>query len=297
MQKEKKSFDKFVNLYHHILVREFQAHNDSIINLSKIAEPFSFITCSKDKKFKIWNFECECLGEVNTQPSLHQIREKPSDWKFKIDWEKLKEEEIEEVINIFEEVGGEPTRYENNLYNDNKNGQSEDNNTKYNDINSKKNIVKNNNGVKKKRYKPLEEQKKEHRIATYNDDGDFKYDDQYVQEIKRKIDLLITPNIQEIGLVEMSKNIFDSNKDHNLFGTNERKVNFNVASNQKMKKISNFKTQYKSKSDLLVDSRENLFSKKLFKHVVGNKSSKDTLLLPVINNDAYVYNIIFLGKS
>lgn len=113
LQKERRPFDKFTNLYHNVIIREFQAHDDAITHISKIENPFCFVTSSKDKKFRIWNFQCELWGEVNTQPSLHHLESKAiPEWKFRIDWEKLKEQEISEVVDIYQQVGGHSMKFE-----------------------------------------------------------------------------------------------------------------------------------------------------------------------------------------
>jgi WD40 repeat protein len=171
LQKEKKPFDKFTNLYHHVIVKEFQAHDDAITNIAKIDEPFCFLTCSKDKKFKIWNFQCEILGEVNTQPSLNQINISPVEWKFKIDWEKLKEKEIDDVIEIYENVGGESTKYDNTLHGEEANKESENRQIRK----ELKKQVKVENIGKKKRYKPLEIQNSK-KDNDDNEDSEFRYD-------------------------------------------------------------------------------------------------------------------------
>jgi hypothetical protein len=145
--KERAPMEKYVNIYNNMLVREFQAHDDAITNMSVIHEPFSFITCSKDKKFKIWNFQCEILGEVNTVPTMTSPKiETP--WKFEIDWDKLNRDEIREVIKTFEEVTDDKDKIyifdENNLEEPTQIEEPKR-------IAVKKDVI-----VRKKRFKPLE---------------------------------------------------------------------------------------------------------------------------------------------
>jgi len=164
LQKEKPPFGKFVNLYHHVISTEFQAHELAITNISRINEPFCFITSSKDKKFKIWNYQCELLGEINTQPTLYELtqaNENSTDWKFKLDWEKLKEDEIDHVIKIYEAIGGEPHKSENDLT---KKQDNQLNQKKTADASSKildKKPVTKKEGGNLRRFKELEIQKKE----------------------------------------------------------------------------------------------------------------------------------------
>jgi hypothetical protein len=156
--KERNPIDKYTNIYNSMLVREFQAHDDAITNMSVINEPFSFMTCSKDKKFKIWNFQCEILGEVNTIPTMSSPKiETP--WKFEIDWDKLNKEEIREVIKTFEEVAHEKDLVyifdENNLEADSTPLEE-----------PKRIVVKKDVPIRKKRYKPLE-------LAPKEDENDL----------------------------------------------------------------------------------------------------------------------------
>lgn len=92
--------------------QDFKAHDDAITSICLIDDPISFVTASKDKKVKIWSFNCKLLGEINTAPSLNHINPNKENWKFIVDYEKLKEREIEEVIEIFEELGGTPIKFD-----------------------------------------------------------------------------------------------------------------------------------------------------------------------------------------
>jgi len=172
LQKERKPFCPFTNFYPNVLVREFSAHRDLITDIKKIEEPFCFVTSSKDKKFKIWNFKCECLGEVNTMPSLNTIEEDIElEWKFKVDLEKLKEQEYEEVVRIFDNVGGDPPKYDPLLHGDD---------VQMDDVKpvvkaETRRIAKNETNTRRKRYKPLEIQNTK-KDENENEDAEFKYD-------------------------------------------------------------------------------------------------------------------------
>jgi hypothetical protein len=186
LQKEKKPMDKFINLYHSVMVREFQAHDDAITHISKINEPSCFVTCSKDKKFKIWNYNCEILGEVHTQPPLNYYNPNPVEWKFKIDWEKLKEEEIIKVIEIYESLGGEASKYDAKIH-----GPDilYENKEEVHEETKRVNRIENTN--KKKRYKPLEIQ-----TAKKVDDAD--------EEAENKYEVIICI-IHRINICKISK--------------------------------------------------------------------------------------------
>ena len=65
-QKKNVKFGSFINLYQNIIRREWKAHDDEITSLAIIPEPLSFASSSKDKLVKLWNFNCECIGAINT---------------------------------------------------------------------------------------------------------------------------------------------------------------------------------------------------------------------------------------
>ncbi len=163
LQKDRETFCKYVNLYHNVIVREFQAHEQAITNISKIKEPFSFITSSKDKKLKIWNFNCELIGEINTHPSLYEMTQGiRTEWKFEIDWEKHKEQEIEHLIKIYEELGGQSHKLDGDQLTM---GESQKAARKYSDtkikIMEKKAAAKKDAILNYRRFKAVEIQKKE----------------------------------------------------------------------------------------------------------------------------------------
>jgi hypothetical protein len=151
--KDRSPTDRYTNVYNNMLVREFQAHDDAITSMSIINEPFTFITTSKDKKFKIWNFQCELLGEVNAIPTMTSPKI-DTPWRFEVDWDKLNKDEMKEVIKTFEEVTSEKDQIfifdEENLEVDSTHNEE-----------PRKIIIKKELPARKKRYKPLEIIKKE----------------------------------------------------------------------------------------------------------------------------------------
>ena len=102
---------KFTNMYYKMIRNEFRAHLEDITCINIIEEPLCFVTASKDKFVKIYNFNCECIGVINSLPKLAKVNDANKiEWKFKINEEKILEEEINEVVNIFEKVGLEKIR-------------------------------------------------------------------------------------------------------------------------------------------------------------------------------------------
>lgn len=143
------------------------------MNINQIKDPFSFITCSKDKRFKIWTIQGDCIGEVNIGASVLNAEVKPTaEWKFKIDWEKLKLEEMNEVMRIYSNVSGNSISLKDEHYTGDNLVTDEDIDEK----GKKKEKVQETQVVRKKRYKPLEETKKDKIFISYNDDADVKFD-------------------------------------------------------------------------------------------------------------------------
>lgn len=171
--REKVDYNKFLNVNPFLLVREFQAHEDQIININQIKDPFAFITCSKDKRFKIWTIQGDCIGEVNVGASVLNNELKPiCEWKFKIDWEKLKLEEMNEVMRIYSNVSGNSL----SLKDEHNTGEHLVTDENIDEKGKKKDKLPEEKVVRKKRYKPLEETKKDKIFISYNDDADVKFD-------------------------------------------------------------------------------------------------------------------------
>ena len=105
MPMDEKRLPKYTNLYINVIKKEFKAHNDEITCISILADPLSLMTCSKDKFVKIWNINAECLGVISPFIKLNKTDIYIPRWAFKIDEEKILENEINEVVGIFEKVG------------------------------------------------------------------------------------------------------------------------------------------------------------------------------------------------
>ena len=94
------------------------------------------------------------------------------DWKFKIDWEKLKIEEMNEVMRIYSNVSGNSLSLKDEHYT----GENLVTDENIDEKGKKKDEQQKAQVVRKKRYKPLEETKKDKIIFSYNDDTDVKFD-------------------------------------------------------------------------------------------------------------------------
>ena len=107
---DERTLPAFTNMYHKMIRNEFQAHLDEITCITVVENLSCFITSSKDKFVKIFNYDCECLGVINCFPKLAKYDGEMPEWKFYIDEKKILEDEINEVVGIFEKVGVETIR-------------------------------------------------------------------------------------------------------------------------------------------------------------------------------------------
>ena len=205
LQKQKEIAD-YINLYQNkVIVREWKAHDEEITDICIIDEPFCVATIGKDKYFKIWNELCECIGEINLLPKISKYLRKCCDWNFKMDEKKILENEIKEVVRIFEEVGVDKIKI----------GSKEDAQAQKIEIEEK--IEKDLGPIlkptefHKKRYKPFDNNNKK----KSNDDDknnenrlNNSYEGLYLMEITKKIDGLINKGGYPEGMNEISNKIF-----------------------------------------------------------------------------------------
>ena len=90
-----------------MIQHEFQPHSDEITCITIVDDLSCFITISKDKFVRIFYYDCECLGVINSLPKLAKYEGEMQEWKFHIDEKNILENEINEVVEIFEKVGVE----------------------------------------------------------------------------------------------------------------------------------------------------------------------------------------------
>jgi WD40 repeat protein len=93
IEKAKKPFYT-VHSFNSLLVRRWEAHSLAINDLSKVEDPPSFISCSPDKRVKIWSLAGELIGDLNLVKLGSNI------WKFPFDWVKYKLAELDEVFDV-----------------------------------------------------------------------------------------------------------------------------------------------------------------------------------------------------
>ena len=204
MPTDEKRLPKYTNLYLNVIKKEFKAHNDEITCITVLMEPLSFVTCSKDKFVKIWSIDCQCLGVISPFIKITK-NDKIPEWNFKINEEKILEDEISEVVGIFEKVGARKITK----------GSKEDREVEHL-------IVDNMNRVERKEerkasnrsFMEIKEEKKGEYFDERNAYGEG-YDKYFTQEKQNQIEGMINgDNIPKVGMnqitVDAIKNMVDN---------------------------------------------------------------------------------------
>ena len=197
-----KLLPRYTNLYIHVLQKEFKAHNDEINCITVLFEPICFITCSKDKLVKIWDLNDECLGVIS--PYIKPNQNEPAiqhKWNFKVDEEKLLQDEINEVVGIFEKVGARRIAR----------GSKEDrevDNIKVEEADNKNGKAKARKTVlllaEKREGKNKKEEKKEEYLNEDNAYGEG-YESYYAEDKQEKIEgMFNSDNVQKTGMNQMT---------------------------------------------------------------------------------------------
>ena len=205
------NYPNFLNLYYNLIIFEQRLHQEKIMHIEIISEPLSFITCSKDNYLKIFNFQFECLGIINTLPKLST---EEINWNFKIDEKQILQKEINEIVDIFEKIGVEPIIIGSELDKEVKNKIKEENEEKIIEkkINVKKEII-------KKRFKPYikakeENKKKIKKLDEYEDDsekenGYMAAERYYVRNSQNQIEKAMSGGGKNNGIGEIASQLID----------------------------------------------------------------------------------------
>ena len=206
--KDENSLPKYTNIYYKMLCYEFRVHMEDITNIKIIWEPLSFVTSSKDKYIKIFNFNCECIGVINALPKISKFDIPKVDWNFKINEEKILEDEINEVVSIFENEHIEKIKVGSKL-------DEEINNI---DINEK---IKQEQGGKKKfdkasikrKFKYLEKEEKKRNKMNNDGKANILYEDYFVREAQKNLEKKFAQKIDNQGINEILTNLIDTTID------------------------------------------------------------------------------------
>ena len=195
---------KYTNLYYRMIRNEFKAHSEGITYLTVIKEPLCFVTTSRDKFVKIWDINCNCLGVINALPKLSKFEGELPPWKFKVNEEKILEDEIAEVVGIFEDVGVEPIEVGSKM--DREVDRIQVREKIENVEQPKKEIVQ----FIKRKFKKLEKIEHKKDFLTNDNKAGLSYEGFFVQNAQKQIETLLEEQVPSVGINEMAK-IFMNN--------------------------------------------------------------------------------------
>ena len=195
---------KYTNLYYKMIRNEFKAHSEGITYLTVIKEPLCFVTASRDKFVKIWDINCNCLGVINALPKLSKLDGELPPWKFKVNEEKILEDEIAEVVGIFEDVGVEPIEVGSKM--DKEVDKIQVREKMENVEQPKKEIVQ----FIKRKFKKLEKIEQKKNFLTNENKGGLSYEGFFVQNAQKHIETLLEEQVPNVGINEIAK-IFMNN--------------------------------------------------------------------------------------
>ena len=204
---DEKRLPNFTNLYINVIKKEFKAHNDEINCITILTEPLCFVTCSKDKFVKIWNINCDCLGVISPFIKINKNDKKFPEWTFKINDEKILEDEINEVVGIFEKVGARKILR----------GSKEDKEIDHIEVEDKNVNQKPERKEERKRSDRNYDEKKEEKKGEYYDEKNAYgegYEKYFAQDKQNQIEGMINgENIPKVGINQMTvdaiKNMVD----------------------------------------------------------------------------------------
>ena len=200
--KDEHSLPKFTNMYYKMMCYEFRIHMDDITSIKIINEPLSFITSSKDKFVKIFNFNFECIGIINSLPKISKFEIPKVEWKFKINEEKILEDEINEVVSIFEHEEIEKIKVGSK-------SDEEVNNIDINEIikQEQERKKKFDKGSIKRKFKYLEKENMKKNLINNDDKIDILYEDYYVREAQKNLEKKFHPKHEDKGMNEIMSNL------------------------------------------------------------------------------------------
>ena len=197
--KSEYTLPKYTNMYYRMIRNEFKAHSEGITCLTVIKEPLCFVTGGKDKFVKIWDINCLCLGVINALPKLSKLEGKLPPWKFKVNEEKILEDEIAEVVGIFEDVGVEPIEVGSKM--DKEVDKIEVREKAENTEAPKKEIVQ----FIKRKFKKLEKIETKKEFLNNDNKVNLSYEGFFVQNAQKNIENMIEAEVPNVGINEITK--------------------------------------------------------------------------------------------
>ena len=263
--KDENSLPKFTNLYYKMICFESKIHHEDITSIRIIYKPLNFITSSKDKYIKIFNFDCECIGVINSLPKISKYDVKKVEWNFKINEEKILEDEIIDVVKIFENERIEKIKVGSKL------------DKEINDIDIEEKIKQEQERKKKfdktyikRKFKYLEkEQKKKNRFGG-DDKTDILYEDYFVREAQKDLEKKFVPICENQGMNEIATNLINSTVE--------------IQNEEKIRKEKEKEKVLKELDDMMIKSNEKKNKKK-------THHKKELLHLNSLNSKKSVVNV------
>ena len=203
--KDENKLPKYINVYYKMINAEFRAHMEDVTCIKIINEPFCFMTSSKDKYVKIFNFNCECLGAINSLPKISKFLIPKIEWNFKVNEEKILENEINEVVSIFEHEEIEKIKVGSKLDEEIENIDIIE---KIKSEQPKKKIDKTEN---KRKFKFLQKHQKKKEANSMNDKINILYEDYYVKEAQKNIEKKLNEKFEDAGINEIMGDLIKMN--------------------------------------------------------------------------------------
>ena len=293
--------NKFTSPYPNLLLFEKKIHSNEILHINIATEnPFTFTTVSKDNTILIFNDKLNIIGEIYTGSNNKYVT-KP--WNFKLDWDFLKREEMEEFLEICDDINLDLNLilkpYFKNKNIDNENHKIDNNNIDNNiddNINNDNNMNNDNifktgiPNIKKKRFVKIQKKNEKKETDNSNDENNnlnLSMEGKYIQEIKKNLDEeFYNPQSEKIGMNEICKNVIDNmieGKDiTDLFQlpTLIMKKNNTINKSSSTKEIFN-KNLNKRKNELFSIK----FIKNKNNNLDNNNNIKNKLFLPLIKHE------------
>ena len=283
--KEPNFYPKFTNVYYKMMCYECRVHMEDITSIKIIYEPFSYITSSKDKYVKIFNFNCECIGVINSLPKIARVDNHKVEWNFKINEEKILEDEINEVVSIFEHEEIDKIRIGSKT-------DEEINNIDINEIIKQEQERKRkfDKGSIKRKFKYIEKDNKKKKETDIEDKVDILYEDYYVKEVQKSLEKKFQPKHEKQGLDEIMDNLIQNTVEIQK----EEKIRKEKEKERVLKDLEDMMNKSKNKSHIknhlnyLSLKKKNLKNcdlSKSFNPNIKNEKKKENLFLSYIDGE------------
>ena len=206
-QQRKYYNQKYHNIYaNNILNREWRGHSDAINDLIFIEDPKCIVTVANDNYLRIWDDSFTLIGEINIfqneSNNNRYLKANYVPWGFKVNEKKIIENEINEVVDIFESVGIEKIIFDSEEDKANQMLKM----IQQDDENKKSNKKLENEEDKKKR----EIIKKKNEIKKEEFEYSTGYELVFLKNLTNNIEFLLQNKLAKEGMGEISNNLMSS---------------------------------------------------------------------------------------